>query len=277
MRTKRYLPKIQNGAVARRQVRSKNPATARAFGKLGARKSAAPSRSRGAANRAGARHDGEGRGSKVMWTMILIGVTLAAVFVFALRSQINAYRLAQAEEQLRQKLDQYSAQQKFLTLDQQRAMNTSESDRAGREGGLNQLKLDTQSSLRGASIQKAVHQLSEPAKASQASQEDETPVSARSVQAPAAQPVRQSGKPSGRQPGKPSGKAGQNAMGAKAAKAQKGAASAKLAKSNAAKSNIAKAGAAKAGKASSQAKAAAAKTKKREENQRLALRAHPRR
>ena len=67
-----------------------------------------------------------------MWVMILIGVALAAGFVFALRSQINAYRIAQAEEQLKVKLDEYTSQQKFLARDQQRALSAGEVERAGK-------------------------------------------------------------------------------------------------------------------------------------------------
>jgi hypothetical protein len=80
-----------------------------------------------------------------MWMMILIGAALSAVFIFALRSQINTHKIAQAEEQLKVKLDEYASRQKFLALDQQRALNFSESDRAGRRNGLDQLKLDRES------------------------------------------------------------------------------------------------------------------------------------
>jgi hypothetical protein len=81
-----------------------------------------------------------------MWMMILTGAALSAVFIFALRSQINTHKIAQAEEQLKIKLDEYASRQKFLALDQQRALNISESDRAGRRNGLDQLKLDRESS-----------------------------------------------------------------------------------------------------------------------------------
>jgi len=77
-----------------------------------------------------------------MWMMILIGVALAAGFVFALRSQINAYRIAQAEEQLKTQLDGYASQRNFLTLDQQCALSAGESERAGKRNGLDHLKLD---------------------------------------------------------------------------------------------------------------------------------------
>jgi hypothetical protein len=90
-----------------------------------------------------------------MWLMILIGVGLAAGFIFALRSQINAYRIAQAEEKLKMKLDEYARQQKFSAVDLQRAMNASESDHAGRYG-LDHLKLDRESAKRDAAARKFV-------------------------------------------------------------------------------------------------------------------------
>jgi len=78
-----------------------------------------------------------------MLMMILVGMALAAGFVFALRSQINAHEISKAEEKLKMKLDEYASQQKFLSLEQQRALSAGESDRAGRLNGLNQLRLDT--------------------------------------------------------------------------------------------------------------------------------------
>jgi len=74
--------------------------------------------------------------------MILVGAALSAVFIFALRSQINTLKISQAEEQLKVKLDEYASRQKYLELDQQRALNAGESDRAARRNGLDQLKLD---------------------------------------------------------------------------------------------------------------------------------------
>ncbi|MBO0858880.1 MAG: hypothetical protein J2P21_10495 [Chloracidobacterium sp.] len=90
----------------------------------------------------------EGRGSRVMWLMILIGVGLAAGFVFALRSQINAYRIGRAEEQLRMKLDEYSGQQKFRALDLAGALSADESDRAARLNGLDNLRLERVNQVR---------------------------------------------------------------------------------------------------------------------------------
>jgi hypothetical protein len=94
--------------------------------------------------------------------MILIGVALAAGFVFALRSQINAYRIAQAEEQLKTKLDEYSSQQEFLTRDQQRALSADEVERAGRRNGLDNLKLDREADRHNASVRQVVSRVPSP-------------------------------------------------------------------------------------------------------------------
>jgi hypothetical protein len=150
MRNQRYQPGIQNGPVARRRTRSKNTATSKARGlNAGATKTSSRLHSNRASyrltNRPSHRRRDEGGGSSVMWMMILIGAALSAVFIFALRSQINTHKIAQAEEQLKVKLDEYASRQKFLALDQQRALNFSESDRAGRRNGLDRLKLDGES------------------------------------------------------------------------------------------------------------------------------------
>src|SRR5262249_49320256 len=99
---------------------------------------------------------------RVMWMMILIGVALAAGFVFALRSQINAYRIAQAEELLKMKLDEYASQQEFLTRDQQRALSADEVERAGRRNGLNHLKLGNEADLNDASVRQVVSRVPSP-------------------------------------------------------------------------------------------------------------------
>jgi hypothetical protein len=103
-----------------------------------------------------------------MWLMILTGMALAAGFVFALRSQFNAYRIAQAEEQLKVKLDEYTRRRQFLTLDQQRAQSAGEIDRAGRWNGLEPLKLGRDATRNDASVQRVVS--ARPVRASQADQ-----------------------------------------------------------------------------------------------------------
>jgi hypothetical protein len=97
-----------------------------------------------------------------MWMMILTGVALAAGFVFALRSQINAYRIAQAEELLKAKLDEYASQQEFLARDQQRALSAGEVERAGRRNGLNYLKLDKEADQHDASVRQIVSRVPSP-------------------------------------------------------------------------------------------------------------------
>jgi len=154
MRTPRCLPRVRNGAVAKRQTRSKNPAkSSKALGtfSMGAGIPRSRQNSRWISSRAVDRRRSEGRGARVMWVMILIGVALAAGFVFALRSQINAYRIAQAEEQLKVKLDEYTSQQKFLARDQQRALSAGEVERAGKRHGLDHLRLDREEDRRNAS------------------------------------------------------------------------------------------------------------------------------
>jgi hypothetical protein len=165
MRTPRYLPRVRNGAVAKRQARSKNPAkSSKALGafSVGAGIPRSRQNSRWISSRAVDRRRSEGRGARVMWMMILIGVGLAAGFVFALRSQINTYRIAQAEEQLKMKLDEYSNQQEFLTRDQQRALSAGEVERAGRRNGLYNLRLDKEADQHNASVGQAISRVPSP-------------------------------------------------------------------------------------------------------------------
>jgi hypothetical protein len=123
-----------------------------------------------------------------MWLMILIGMILTSGFVFALRSQINAYKIAQAEEQLKMKLDEYTSQQKFLTLDQQRALSAGESERMARRNGLDHLKLDREAAQSNASAQRLVYQVRSPVSAPQADQRDRLAINgqngARSIKRP---------------------------------------------------------------------------------------------
>jgi hypothetical protein len=170
MRTPRYLPGVRNGVVAKRQGRSKNPSTSKSFsgGGVGARNTRQRRNSRRFSIYSRDRRQNEGRGARVMWLMILTGMALATGFVFALRSQFNAYRIAQAEEQLKVKLDEYSRRQKYLELDKQRALSASESDRAARWNGLENLKLDREDAQSGSSVQRVVS--ARPIKASQADQ-----------------------------------------------------------------------------------------------------------
>jgi len=191
MRTPRYLPGVRNGAVAKRQARSKNPATSsRALGtfSIGAGTPRSRQISRRISSRGLDRRRSEGRGARVMWMMILIGVALAAGFVFALRSQINAYRIAQAEERLKMKLDEYSSQQEFLTRDQQRALSADEVERAGRRNGLDHLKLDKEEDRHDASVRQVVSRL--PSPSLRAGQSDRPAIKSPRLAPSSIQPVR---------------------------------------------------------------------------------------
>jgi hypothetical protein len=165
MRTPRYLPRVRNGAVAKRQARSKNSVkSSKALGafSVGAGVPRSRQNSRWTSSRAVDRRRSEGREARVMWMMILIGVALAAGFVFALRSQINTYRIAQAEEQLKVKLDEYTSHQKFLARDQQRALSAGEVERAGMRNGLDYLKLEREEDQSKASARRVVSPIPSP-------------------------------------------------------------------------------------------------------------------
>src|SRR5262249_38737521 len=85
--------------------------------------------------------------SRVYWLMVLFGALLTAGFLLGLRSQINAHQLNRAEEKLRDELDRYASQEKFLNLDQKRALSPRESERFVKEAGLLQVKLDEKNAL----------------------------------------------------------------------------------------------------------------------------------
>src|SRR5262249_27515820 len=85
--------------------------------------------------------------SRVFWLMLLFGALLTTGFLLGLRSQINAHQLNRAEEKLRDELDRYASQQKFLDLDQKRALSPRESERSVKEDGLIQSGLDEKNAL----------------------------------------------------------------------------------------------------------------------------------
>ncbi len=127
MRAQTYRPRIQNGPVTKRR------------GGGGASKVAAKSRSsRSRRSRKKTRQEG----SNVLLMLMITGAIVAAGFVFALRSQINAHHISQAEAQLREELDEIANQQRYEILQQQRALSPRESDRKAREAGLVQPKLN---------------------------------------------------------------------------------------------------------------------------------------
>jgi hypothetical protein len=128
MRARTYRPKVQNGTITKRSKR----AVSSKASERGVSARRAPSRGR----RSNRRNRQEG--SNLFMTLVLIGALVAAGFVFALRSQINARQLGQAEMRLRSELDDIANRQRYEVLEQQRAMSLRESERAARQAGLSQ-------------------------------------------------------------------------------------------------------------------------------------------
>jgi hypothetical protein len=82
------------------------------------------------------------QGSRVLWMLIFIGALVATGFIFALRSQISAYQFGQAEAQLKAELEEIANRQRYAILEQQRALSPREADRAAKQAGLVQPKLN---------------------------------------------------------------------------------------------------------------------------------------
>ncbi|MFN0087601.1 MAG: hypothetical protein ACKVX9_19580 [Blastocatellia bacterium] len=126
MKGHQHRQRVQNGMVVRRAAaRAGEGARATRGARSGRRREAAPE-----------------RGSHVLWIMIVVGGLLTIGFVLGVRSQITAHQINQAEERLRTELDRVAAQQKFLAIEQDRAISPAESTRAGREAGLVQMKFN---------------------------------------------------------------------------------------------------------------------------------------
>ncbi len=149
MKAQHIRPKVQNGPIARR-VSSREALITKA---TKAAKAAKRSRSSGRNDHRAA--EGREPDSRVFWMMVFVGTVLTAGFVLGLRSQINAHQLNRAEEKLKDELDRYVSQQKFLSLEQQRARSPRESERAVKGAGLVQLKLDQQNALPAKPIEPA--------------------------------------------------------------------------------------------------------------------------
>lgn len=149
MKTQRYRPRVQNGQIARRRVRS--------AGANGSKSSSNKSRAAGEprTRSSGRRQASQAQGSNVLWTLIFVGAVVATGFVIGLHSQINAHQLGQAEAQLKSELDDISNRQRFEILDQRRALNPRESDRAAKQAGLVQPKLNQQGGAGGVKAQPA--------------------------------------------------------------------------------------------------------------------------
>jgi hypothetical protein len=126
MRAQTYRPRIQNGTITKRPKRTVSSKASER--RASARR--APNRGRRSHKRS------RQEGSNLFMTLVFIGALVAAGFVFALRSQINARQLGQAEMRLRSELDDIANRQRYEVLEQQRAMSLSESDRAAQQAGL---------------------------------------------------------------------------------------------------------------------------------------------
>lgn len=132
MKTQNYRTKISNGSTSQRR-------------KVSAAVSASPgksSRSRGNGRNSQQKSEYRKHGSRAIWILMFVGGMIAAGFLLAQRSQINAHQLKRVEEDLKSELDTLSSQQRYLLFQKERALSTQESDRAARESGLIQPKLD---------------------------------------------------------------------------------------------------------------------------------------
>jgi hypothetical protein len=126
MRARTYRPKVQNGTITKRSMRTVSAQASER--RASARR--APNRERRSSRRS------RQEGSNLFMTLVLIGALVAAGFVFALRSQINARQVGQAEMRLRSELDDIANRQRYEILEQQRAMSLRESERAAQRAGL---------------------------------------------------------------------------------------------------------------------------------------------
>jgi uncharacterized protein HemX len=126
MRAQTYRPRVQNGPITKRAKRTVSSKTS----ERGASARRKPDRGRPSRKRS------RQEGSNLFMSLVLVGALVAAGFVFALRSQISARQLGQAETRLRSELDDIANRQRYEVLEQQRAMSLTESSRAAKEAGL---------------------------------------------------------------------------------------------------------------------------------------------
>jgi cytoskeletal protein RodZ len=131
MRAQTYRPRIQNGPVAKRRTRA-------AAEKVSDRSVRSRRSSRNKRRQSYEWHEG----SRVLWVLIFIGALVAAGFIYALRSQISAHQLGQAEAQLKAELEEIANRQRYEIHEQQRALSPREADRAARQAGLIQPRLN---------------------------------------------------------------------------------------------------------------------------------------
>jgi len=137
MRAQNHRTQSQTGASARRHP---NPSISAVSRRL--RGTTQPSR-----RKSGHRPEKRGQGTRVIWSLMMIGGLVASGFVLAQRSQINAHQLRQAEEKFKTQLDEMTNQQRFLVLEKERATNAHESARVAQQAGLGQPQLKKTSQM----------------------------------------------------------------------------------------------------------------------------------
>jgi hypothetical protein len=131
MRAQNRRTQSQTGANARRHP---NPSISAVSRRL--RSTTHPSR-----RKSGHKSEKRGHGTRIIWSLMMIGGLIASGFVLAQRSQINAHQLRQAEEKFKTQLDDMTNQQRFLVLEKERATNAHESARIAQQAGLGQPQL----------------------------------------------------------------------------------------------------------------------------------------
>lgn len=128
MRAQTYRPRVQNGSVVRRQT----AATAR---KSSAKKAVAAKRATVA---------GRDQGSSVLWMLLLIGMIIAGIFIYSIRSQNKAIYLSQTESSLKKELGDLANRQRHEMVEQNAALKPDESFKAAVRSGLIQPSLTRQ-------------------------------------------------------------------------------------------------------------------------------------
>ncbi len=121
MKAQNHRQRVQNGPVARRAPARRAASSSK--GSKGSREAAPES------------------GSRVLWIMMAVGGMLTIGFLLGVRAQIETHQINQAEERLRTELERAATQQKYLSIEQERALSPMETTRVGREAGLQQMSL----------------------------------------------------------------------------------------------------------------------------------------
>lgn len=76
------------------------------------------------------------KGARVIWTMMIVGGVIGAIFIFAQRSQINTLGLKRTEESLKSEIDTLASQQRYLNFQKEKALSTQEAGKVAGEFGL---------------------------------------------------------------------------------------------------------------------------------------------